>query len=364
MTTKKAYKFEPDYAIHPGEILGEILEARQISQVELASRCGLSEKHVSQIVNGKVFLGSSTALVLERALGVAASLWMSLESNYRLHMARQEEQDRLTSYYSWASRFPLHELVARGWLKEAKTKEGQVQSLLEFLGLASPEAWEKSFNRAVAAYRKSPAFKSSTEAVTAWLRIGEKQAEGVDAEPFDRALFVETLRAIRNLTCHVPQDFELEMKRLCRKAGVVLVFEPELPRSRLSGATMWVSPRKALIMQSLRHRTDGHFWFTFFHEAAHVLLHGKRSVFIDEPAMDPNEEEEQANDFAANFLIPEKRFSAFVKGGTTSRARVTAFAQSIGIAPGIVVGRLQHDGIIPHGWMKDLKRTFVFRSEA
>jgi len=153
---------------------------------------------------------------------------------------------------------------------------------------------------------------------------------------------------------------EPRMKQLCADAGVALVFVPELPKTRLSGATRWLSAEKALILQSLRHRKDDHFWFTFFHEAAHVLLHGKRETFIDDEDAVQSEKEDEANRFAADYLVPEADFVGLASETVISRAKVRTFAKRLGIAPGIVVGRLQHDGVIPFDWMNDLKRTFAF----
>ena len=153
------------------------------------------------------------------------------------------------------------------------------------------------------------------------------------------------------------------MKELCREAGVALVFVPELPRTHVSGATRWLSSDRALILQSLRYRKDDHFWFTFFHEAAHILLHGKHAVFIDDESKALSDEEIRADSFAANHLIPRARYERFVSVRPISRARVLAFAEDLEIAPGIVVGRLQHDKLVPFSWFQDLKRTFVFAEE-
>lgn len=363
MTSKTREAFSPDYSVHPGEILGETLQARSISQAEFASRCGLSEKHVSQIINGKASVTPKTALTFERVLGTRASLWMNLESNHRLHVARREEQNRLSSYVEWASQFPLQALAKRGWIPSPCSKQEKVRALLEFFGVSSPEAWEKQYERLIVAYRKSPAFASSREAVAAWLRIGDLQAAEVTAEPFDKTRFRGALDEIHGLTRLAAAEFEPRMKQLCCEAGVALVFVPELPKTRLSGATRWISSDKALIIQSLRHRKDDHFWCTFFHEAAHVLLHGKRAVFVDEESMDTSDEEREADAFAANHLIPEAEYNAFIGTPHFSKARVSAFADALGIAPGIVVGRLQHDGVIPFDWFNDLKRTFVFAEE-
>ena len=363
MNTIKQYTFKPDYSVHPGEILGETLKARSISQSELASRCGISEKHVSQIINGKASISSETALLFERALGIRASLWMNLESSHRLYVAGKAEEERFASFYEWAKGFPLSSLSQRGWMPSAGSKEEKVRALLDFFGVSSPSAWEAQYEKLAVAYRKSSAFAASTKAIAAWLRIGELKAANIETHPFSKTTFRRSLDEIRQLTSLNPLEFEPRMKQLCSEAGVALLFVPELPGTRVSGATRWVSPQTALIIQSLRYRKDDHFWFTFFHEAAHVLLHGKRAVFIDEELQDVSDEEAEADAFAANYLIPEASYDNFVSTRPISRTRVVAFAKELGIAPGVVVGRLQHDEVVPFSWFQNLKRTFVFAEE-
>jgi len=81
-------QFYPDYAIHPGEILMETLEARNMKKSELAERCGLSPKTVSLILNEKAPITPETAIQLERVLGVSANIWINLDANYRLHTTK------------------------------------------------------------------------------------------------------------------------------------------------------------------------------------------------------------------------------------------------------------------------------------
>jgi addiction module HigA family antidote len=363
MNTIKQYTFKPDYSVHPGEILGETLKARSISQSELASRYGISEKHVSQIINGKASVSSETALLFERALGIRASLWMNLESSHRLHIARRAEEARFTSFYDWATEFPLRSLSQRGWIPPTNNKEEKVRALLDFFGVSSPAAWEAQYKKLAVAYRKSPAFTTSMKSIASWLRIGELKASDIATQPFDKTRFRRSLHKIRQLTSLDPSEFEPRMKQLCHEAGVALVFVPELSGAHVSGATMWLSSDKALIIQSLRYRTDDHFWFTFFHEAAHILLHRKHAIFIEEESRAVSDEEAKADAFAANHLISRARYDKFVSIRPISRIRVVDFAKELQIAPGVVVGRLQHDEVVPFSWFHDLKRTFVFAEE-
>jgi Zn-dependent peptidase ImmA (M78 family) len=119
---------------------------------------------------------------------------------------------------------------------------------------------------------------------------------------------------------------------------------------------------KALIQLSLRYKTEDQLWFTFFHEAAHIVLHRKRLIFLDISESE-GELEQEANRCAAEFLIPRTEYDEFATLSSHSQNRIRAFARSIGIAPGIVVGRLQHDGILPHSHCNDLKRRLEWARE-
>ena len=147
------------------------------------------------------------------------------------------------------------------------------------------------------------------------------------------------------------------MKSLCAEAGVALVFVPEIKGCPVSGLTRWLSPTKALIQMSLRHKTDDQFWFTFFHEAGHILHDGKKKIFIDDNRPE-DDREKKANRFAADFLIPPEATPELWT--LTTRTSVRDFAKRMGIAPGIVVGRLQHDRVIPFSHLNDLKTRFTW----
>jgi Zn-dependent peptidase ImmA (M78 family) len=207
--------------------------------------------------------------------------------------------------------------------------------------------------------------------VATWLRLGELTAASIECEPYDARKFRATLGRIRSLTRQLPELFEPEVVRLCATSGVAVVFVPEIKGTRASGAARWLTPAKALIQLSLRHKSDDHLWFSFFHEAGHILLHSKKETFITSKrdstdsaavATDEIEEEEtEADSFAATWLIP-KRFEPQLSGMRTD-SEIRRFADELGIAPGIVVGRLQKDRVIDWSRGNKLKRYFKF-SEA
>jgi len=158
-----------------------------------------------------------------------------------------------------------------------------------------------------------------------------------------------------------PEIFQPEVVRLCSRAGVAITFIPELPKIRVSGVTRWLSSHKALIQLNLRYKTDDQLWFTFFHEAGHIIQRRKRAVFIDHEFNQPEDvEEQEANNFAANILIPPTKLKEFTGKGDKTKKAIKFVASEIGIAPGIVVGRLQHEGFLPYSYCNDLKRRFCW----
>jgi hypothetical protein len=206
------------------------------------------------------------------------------------------------------------------------------------------------------AYRKSAAFEANQFALSAWLRRGEIEAQSVRTSPYDAAKFRAALQAARQMTRGTPAEFIEQVSALCADAGVVVRFIPELPASRVSGAARWLGSQRALIQLSHRYKTDDHLYFTFFHEAAHLLLHGKREVFLD-TGESLGRQEDEANDWAAGFLIPHEQLAAFVTAGDFRAESLAKFAERLGIAVGIVVGRLQHERIVPFSRFNPLKRS-------
>lgn len=368
--TELSAPFAPDWVSPPGESIFDIAEERGWTQAELAKRLGYTEKHVSQLINGKVPLSVDAALRLERVLGSTADFWLAREANYQKHKARLDAAERHAGWVSWLDELPLKELMECGAIAkqrvDAKRKPDLVEICLRFFGVASPDDWRTHYGGMQMAFRRSRAEQSDVGAISAWLRLGEQQAEKLDGPKYDKARFEKALLAIRGLTCEAPKVFEPQMRRLLHEAGVLLVLVASIPRAHVSGVARWLGPTRPLIQLSLYGKTNDKFWFTFFHEAAHILLHAnskqdKKSVFLDDPnashSDDPQEHE--ANQWAGDWLIPSQH--AYVLSSLRSKAAVTDFARQIGIHPGIVVGRLQHDGLIEPSWMNGLKQSFRFK---
>lgn len=371
--TELSAPFAPDWVLAPGESVLDLAEERGWTQGELAQRLGYSEKHISQLINGKVPITVDAAQRLERVLGSSMDFWLKLEANYQQHKARLEATERHACWVSWLDELPVKELMSSSAIakvrNDAKNKPGIVESCLRFFGVASPDEWRSHYGGMQVAFRRSRDEQSDVGAISAWLRLGEQKAEKLDGPKYDKARFEKALGEIRDLTCVAPEVFEPRMRELLHDAGVLLALVPAIPRAHVSGVARWLSPTRPLIQLSLYGKTNDKFWFTFFHEAAHILLHadskdGKKSIFLDDPnashSTDPREQE--ANQWAGNLLIPQEYTARL--GTLKTKDAVRAFAQHIGIHPGIVVGRLQHDHLIDPSWMNHLKLSFQLKLTA
>lgn len=357
-----ANQFRPDYSVPPGWILEERLEVQGMSQAEFARRCGRSAKLISEIISGKAPLEPETAIQFEKVLGVDAELWLSIETQFQLHKAREADAQKATEAVNWSKSFPIKDLVKRGCFPQPLNATDAVSKLLAFFGVGSFDAWKGQYGLAKVAYRHSPAFKSDEVALATWLRLGELDAEQQVCSDYNETQFKFALKEIRKLTCE-PVERGLPLAReMCNKSGVALALVPPLAKTALSGAAWWLSPRKALIQLSARHKSDDHLWFSFFHEAAHVLLHSKKGVFVDDKSRDGSKEENEADEWASDFLVPARDLQGFIHAGPYSESTVRQFAEEQGIAPGIVVGMLQHKGVVPWTHLNGLKCRLTWAS--
>ncbi len=349
-------QYQPDFVTPPGESLKEILGSLGMTQADLARRMGRPIKTINEIIKGKSGITPETALQLELVLDIPASYWNNREKLYRASLAKEEEREQLEELVSWLKNFPIVQMAKYGWIEKHTDDTDQLRELLNFFGVVSPTQWESLWTNPKAAFRKSPTFEADPYAIASWLRKGELDALNIECSQYNDSFFSQTLKDIRNFTNKNPEMFVPLVTQYCAKAGVAVVFIKELPKTRASGATRWLSPSKALIQLSLRYKTNDHLWFTFFHEAAHILLHGKKEFFIEDGKIIDRKEDE-ANEFASNLLIPYKDYLVFKsKTKYFSYEKVSEFANTIGIAPGIVVGRLQHDEIIPQSNLNKLKQ--------
>lgn len=347
--------FNPDYEQeHPGEYLAEVLESRGIKKVDFAERCGRSAKTISEIITGKTVITPETALQFERVLGIEGTIWLQLDANYQLQQARKRDLHSFESESDWVEKFPTKIMVQKGFDLAKPTSDNAVDSLLRFFGVSSISAWENFCRQRVANAQFKQVQSSPIDefSVAAWIRQTELEAIRSSTSRYDESKFRSALPSIRLLTMIQWPHFKDELIQICADAGVSVVMVPSLSKTGLRGAAYWLSKDKPVIALSDRLGYAEKFWFAFFHEACHILFHSKKIMFLepDSKQSSGNELEDEADEFSAETLIP----SSFIKLAIDKYGRkskrftaksIESIASQLDISPGLLLERLQHEGI-------------------
>lgn len=350
-----SHAFRPDWVSAPGDTIADVLGEQRLSADEFAHRMGLTAEQAKDLLQGRAAITLAVARRLGEILGGSVEFWMSRDFQYRQDAARLHATDD-----EWLRQLPVGDMIRFGWLEPVPHPSEEVTACLQFFGVLSISEWCQKYASLseMVAFRTSPSFDSHPAAVATWLRQGEIEAEAIECSPWDPSGFEKTLLRIRALTRQKdPKHFVPELQELCAACGVAVVTVRAPSGCRASGATRFLSKDKALLMLSFRYLSDDQFWFSFFHEAGHLLLHGEKGFFLEGFDAGATAEEQEANDFAARTLVPTEFQRAMLSLPLDSR-EVIRFALRIGISPGIVVGQLQHHERIKHNQLNGLKRRF------
>ncbi len=329
----------------PGDTIQEHIDFIGMSQAELAERMGRPKEKINDIIKGREPITIATAFQLEKVLGIPATFWLNRENTYRQELYELQQQEESGKKNDWLRKFPVNEIRKLGWLPDTKEKHVLIDNLLKFFGVASTDEWERIYidKEVSVAFRVSLAHTKNPHAISAWLRMGEIQSMKLEIKEFDSKKFKEALAEIKELAFVMPENFSQQLQSICASCGVALVFTPNLPKAPISGATRWFH-NKPIIQLSGRYKTNDHFWFTFFHEAAHIILHGKKDIFLEylEGTEIDQDKEAEANNFASKLLLTESELQEIKYAFPLREDMIPAFAEKFRIAPGIIIGRLQY----------------------
>ncbi len=368
MDSSNRTRIEPNADPHPGETVLEYLDFNGWSQSDLARRSGLTPKTISEICNGKTPITPPTALAFEKVFQRPAHFWLNLQRQFDEAEARRRELANSPQWNEWVRNFPLAEMKRLKFSLLEGRSDADV--LLNFFGVSSPESWSSVWKASAVAYRQTRKLRIREETIAAWVREAELVARDVDVTDFDEERLLSSLTELRQLT-RKPADAIMDpIQRICADAGVAVVLVPELPNTGISGCVRWLTDKKALVGLTLRYKTDDQFWFTLFHEIGHVLLHrNQRSFVVDNAAEDLSDRvidpemqkyETEASRFAADTLIPPQALSAFIRQKAFTNESIHDFAETVDVGPGIVVGRLQHEGLLARHQGNALKQKLDF----
>ena len=352
--------FQPDWFSKPGDTLAVLMARRGLPLRALAEKLNCDMVTVRGLLAGTVSVDEGMAVRLSHSVGGTPSFWRKRQSTYETALARAADAVPKDKGTAWLQKFPLNDIAENGWVDRPRNRQDAIRSYLAYFGVTGPHEWERRYTDFLndVAFKTSPSFESKIGALSAWLRQGEIEAALIPCAPWNPHLLRGRLADLRTLTkAKAPAYFVPRLRAICATAGVAVVFVRAPSGCRASGATCFVSPDKAIVILSFRYLSNDHFWFTFFHEIGHLILHNKSSTYIDADATSTSDKELEANTFAAGVLIPRNRYDELLNL-RPQKENVIRFAVSLGVCPGIVVGQMQHLGMIGRNQLNFLKRRY------
>ena len=343
-------EYYPEEVLHPSETLNEKLKEMGMSRKEFALRTGKPEKTIIAVLKSESSITSEMAVLFENVTKIPAHFWLNKQTRYNEYKARLKRKNAVEEAFEWTKSFPYAEMAKYAWVPSTRKIEEKTINLFEYFGVSTHEAWSKLYMERelkVAAYTS---LKHSLEphAISAWLREGELQAIKIDTPEYNKKKFSKILPEIKNIMAQHPVDFFQRLKSLCLIAGVKVFYTPRLPKVPLSGSTRWIN-NTPIIQLTARYRQNDRFWFTFFHEAGHILLHGKKYISlegIDFSDADPKKEQE-AHEFAEEWTFNKEQEKEVLAAVPLNEEDIKDFAKKFNTHPAMIIGRLQHKELIP-----------------
>lgn len=339
-------------AIPPGETIKEQLSFRSMSQKEFAIRMGLTEKHVTNLLKGRVQLTANVAIRLESVLGVPAIFWENLESLYREALIKVEEENQMDTDAEIAKKLPCSDMVKNGWIPSSKNSYDNIVNLRKFFEVSTLQLIDDPAINRIACRRFSFGDKSDYS-LLAWAQKAKLDARNVETEPINISGLKKVIPTIRSMSVLSPEVFCSKLRKLFSDNGIALIFLPHIKYSALHGASFY-DGKKIVIGLTVRGKYADKFWFSLFHEIAHIVY-----GHIGQANGTSEDDEKQADLFARETLVPSEMLESFVQDRIFTTDSLTQFAKHIGIDVGILVGRLQHDEIIKHNQFNNLKKQYV-----
>jgi HTH-type transcriptional regulator / antitoxin HigA len=344
----------PYKATHPGEVLLDELKARDIRQKEFASEICMQPTMLNEIIKGKRPVTADIAILFEQALDVPAGFWMQFQSQYELDQARIKEKNKnkLQHMQYWKTIkqcVPVRAFSKAGVI--GSNQEENIHIIKEIYGIQNisdlPNIVEKEASIAFSYYRKSQALQTDRNNLLGWAKLVSWKAENEQVADFEYDNFAALKNAIISIILANNNTRE-RVREALASYGIKLVYQEKFEKTPVDGYTFWSNDNPAIAM-TLRHKRIDNFAFTLFHELGHVylhLIHDSGAQFIDyEPSRHKNAtiQEEEANKFAKEALIPKEQWENFLQNQQHSDEDIIAFADRNNIHPAIVLGRLQYE---------------------
>ena len=342
-------------AFHPGYYVKDYIDEQGITQEELAKRLQTTPKYISDLVNGRINLTDEMVLKLSIVFGTSTKLWLNLNQKYIEKKLEIEKRIRIDQECELVKKIDYKFWVELGLVKATRITAEKVQELQRYFKVSSLSVLgQRDF---LVQYRTSVSEVTDVNVINAnaWVQTAINLGTQIEVEPFDKKKLLEAIPEIRSMTVQNPKDFYPRLRALLASCGVALVLLPNLKNCGVNGAVKWLGKDKVVLALNDRRKYADTFWFALFHELGHVLQQRIKVLLVSEIKKAGLETDDliqrleaEADSFSQNTLIPKAEYDEFVmmcSRGFTAEA-IRCFAARINVLPGIVVGRLQHDGYL------------------
>lgn len=337
-----------DFILHPGETLAEVLDDRGMSQKELAIRTGMTEKHVSTIVNGMKSISVAFAKKLEYAFGIESAFWINLQSNYDREMLEFEELNTISKEEVSVLK-NLKEVIQYwsnlGWMKTEDNPVSKVLDVRRIMGISDlTDIPNLAYNAAFRAQVKNN--KVNTYVLFAWQRMCEMLTQNISiADEINIEKLKNKIPKIKKIMFKNAGMIQPELEKEFAECGIAFKIVENFKGAPVQGFIKKTNDEALVLCMTIRASFADIFWFTLFHEIAHIINEDTKNTFVDFESVS-SETESKADDFAKNALIPLAKFNEFAIEKNYSLGAIKILASECGVCPFIVIGRLMKEGLI------------------
>jgi HTH-type transcriptional regulator/antitoxin HigA len=346
--------------IGPGDVLKDDIEALGWAQDDLAEVLEMSKNNVHNLLNNKTAITIETARKLAQAFDNTPEFWMNLDTNYRLQISEKTEMDPTANERAILYKFmPIRELVQRGWIQRGNL----IESCKAFLKInkITEEVILNKLEVEAALLRSSDIKAFNLTYLKVWLLYCRDHATEIKIKKYSHEKLVELTKRIPELTTQ--NDGVSTFLKELGKTGVKFMVIRHLSKTYTDGASFWDGDNPVIVYTGRYDRSDN-FWFTIAHEIGHILKHTgkKKQYFISDEKWNNYKKENEtleneANVIAGAILRHEEIIQWFTRyRNYISEERVRTCSHELAIGEDIIVGVLQHSGLLPHRNLNKLKR--------
>lgn len=350
-------------AFHPGYYIADIIEDMEISQAEFATRMGTTAKTLCQLINGQANISNDLAKKLSTMMGTSADVWLNLQNSYDQKLIEIQQEKDFDAQRELAREIDYKYFVDVIGLPAARSINDKIFNLCKFFKIADLRIMlQPDF---LVNFRASSVCNSEKKVINsrAWIQTAMNISKNIKTNPYNAKKLKEYLPELRGMTVNKPEEFLPRMRDIFAECGIAFVLLPHLKNSGVNGAVKWATEDRVVLAMNNRGLDADKFWFSLFHEIKHVFQQKIKTTFISstvEEMIDINNSLEiEADKFATNYLISLEDYKKLSPSRYISDHEIVEFAKTIGIHPGIVAGRLQHEGIIAQNRCSKLKEKYV-----